>query len=58
MKRTYEYHALVVQREMLLNTLNEKGKAGFRSVSIQPTQSGGSLLIVFEEELIDGARPL
>jgi hypothetical protein len=58
MKRTYEYHALVATKERLLDALNEKGRAGFRTVSIQPAQLRGAFLIIFEEELIDGARPL
>jgi hypothetical protein len=50
--------ALVATKERLLDALNEKGRAGFRTVSIQPAQLPGTFLIIFEEELIDGARPL
>jgi hypothetical protein len=53
---TYSYHAVVVSTENMIETLNETGSAGYRAISIQLDRPHG-ILIVFEEELIDGARP-
>jgi hypothetical protein len=55
--KTYSYHARVVSSEKLIEALNEKGSAGYRAISIELNRRKGTALVVFEEELIDGARP-
>jgi hypothetical protein len=49
-KKIYANHAHVISPDKLLDTLNEQGAIGYRTVSIQLDRPGGNVLVIFEHE--------